>query len=182
MRRIHGLALLLLGIAVVLLVAACGGTAVPPAAPQTSASTSAASASAASAAPAKAAASGAARDVCGLIPGADLAAVVGKPIVRQQAQSPGRCIYYTDDPMLFVDISVDRDNGADSWKGVNGGNSLIGASQDAVAGLGDQAFFGPRDRLYVLKGNTFLAVEAGFDDKVRDRAKKVAELALTRAA
>jgi hypothetical protein len=106
--------------------------------------------------------------------------VLGKPITRQQSQSPSRCIYYTDDPLVYVDIDVDRENGPASWKGVNGGNTAIGASQEAVAGLGDQAFFGPRDRLYVLKGSTFLAVEAGFDANARDRAKKVAGLALTK--
>jgi len=34
--------------------------------------------------------------------------------------------------------------------------------------------------LYVLSGDTFLAIEAGFDANVRERAKKVASLALSK--
>ena len=132
------------------------------------------------AAGAKAAAPAAGGDACSVVTGADLGGVVGKPITRQQSQSPTRCVYYTDDPLVFVDLELDRENAATSWRGVNEGNTAIGASKEAVTGLGDQAFFGPRDRLYVLKGNVFLAIEAGFDADVRERAKKVAGLALTK--
>jgi hypothetical protein len=36
--------------------------------------------------------------------------------------------------------------------------------------------FGPRDRLYVKQDNVFIAIDAGFDDRVRERARKVARL------
>jgi hypothetical protein len=159
--------------------AAAAATPTPPSAAATKPA-AATAASAAGAPAAKAAAPAGGQDSCSAIPGAELAGVLGKQITRQQTQSPTRCIYYTDDPLVYVDLDVDRENGPAAWKAVNGGNTTIGASQDAVPGLGDQAFFGPRDRLYILKGSTFLAVEAGFDAEVRDRAMKVARLALTR--
>jgi hypothetical protein len=101
-------------------------------------------------------------------------------VTRQDTPTPTRCVYYTDDPLVFVDLEVDREHAADSWKGVAAGNSAIGAAPSPVPGLGDQAVFGPRDRLYVLEGGVFLAIEAGFDDKVRDRATRVATLALSK--
>jgi hypothetical protein len=138
-------------------------------------------AAATAAAPAvKAAAQTAGRDTCSIISGAELSGVLGKPVTRQQAQGATRCTYFTDDPLVYVEMELDRENGAAAWKGVNEGNTTIGASKDAVTGLGDQAFFGPRDRLYVLKGSTFIAIEAGFDAEVRERAKKVAGLAVTK--
>jgi hypothetical protein len=79
---------------------------------------------------------------------------------------------------VFVDLEVDRQTAAESWKGVNTGDALIGAAPNSVPGLGEQAFFGPRDRLYVLSGQAFLAIEAGFDNDVRERARKVATVAL----
>ena len=57
---------------------------------------------------------------------------------------------------------------------------MIGADQEKLSGIGEQAFFGPRDRLYVRNGGAFLAIEAGFDANVRDRAKKVATLAVSK--
>jgi hypothetical protein len=115
---------------------------------------------------------------CALLTQAELGKVLGTPVTRQEEPSGTRCIYYTDDPVVFLDLEIDRQNAAAPWEGINQGNSMIDAPQDSLAGIGDQAFFGPRNRLYVLRGNTFMAIEAGFDDKVRGRAKRVAGLAL----
>lgn len=79
---------------------------------------------------------------------------------------------------MFVTLEVDQESAAASWQGAGGGNEAIGAATDKVTGLGDKAFFGPRDVLYVLSADTFVMVEAGFDDKVRERGKKVAKLVL----
>ena len=49
-----------------------------------------------------------------------------------------------------------------------------GAQQDSLKGIGDKAFFGPRDRLYFRKGDAFVAVEGGFDEHARERALSVA--------
>ena len=117
---------------------------------------------------------------CALFTQAQMGEVIGAPVTRQETQS-SRCIYYTADPNVYVDLEVNRSDADAMWKGVNAGNAAIGAAQDSLAGIGDQAFFGPRDRLYARKGGTFVAVEAGFDAKVRDRARKVAKAALDRA-
>ena len=131
---------------------------------------------------ASASASGPAADAdpCALFTQARMGEVIGTPVTRHETQS-SRCIYYTADPNVYVDLEVNRSDADAMWKGVNAGNAAIGAAQDSLAGIGDKAFFGPRDRLYARKGTTFVAVEAGFDAKVRDRARKVAKAALDRA-
>ena len=116
-------------------------------------------------------------DPCAVVTGAELESAVGKPVTRQDADGP-RCTYYTDDPVVFVTLEVDQENAEASWQGVTAGQDLTEAQSDEVTGLGDEAFFGARDILYVRSGDTFLMVEAGFDDKVRDRAEKVARLVL----
>ncbi len=113
---------------------------------------------------------------CSFITQTEMSTVLDRPVTRQEP-SGRRCIYYTEDPLVFVDLELDRQTAAELWKGVNAGNALIGAAQNSVPGLGEQAFFGPRDRLYVLSGQAFLAIEAGFDNDVRERARKVAVLA-----
>ena len=118
---------------------------------------------------------------CALFTNAQMGEVIGTPITRQESPTGSRCVYYTADPLVYVDLEVNRSDADASWKGVRAGNAAIGAAQDSLAGVGDSAFFGPRDRLYARKGGTFVAVEAGFDAKVRDRARKVARAALDRA-
>ena len=115
---------------------------------------------------------------CSFITQDEMAALLGKPVTRQEEPTGNRCVYYTEDPLVYVDLEIDRESAAQAWKGVDAGNEVIGAAQDDVAGPGEQVFFGPRDRLYVLSGDAFLAIEAGFDDKARERAKEVAALAL----
>ncbi|MEP6600637.1 MAG: hypothetical protein ABJB49_02355 [Nitrospirota bacterium] len=116
------------------------------------------------------------QNTCSAIAASELADALGGPVTRQESPTSKRCVYYTSNPVVYADIEIDRESGEESWKGVNAGDSLIGAQQDSLAGIGDMAFFGPRDRLYVKKGNTFIAIEAGFDDKVRERARKIARV------
>ena len=118
---------------------------------------------------------------CSMFTQAEMGEIIGTPVTRQESPASKRCVYYTADPVVYVDLEVDRTSADASWKGVNTGNAAIGAPQDSLAGIGDEAFFGPRDRLYARKGATFVAVEAGFDAKVRDRARRVARAALDRA-
>ena len=117
---------------------------------------------------------------CSFITTAEMGSVLGQPVTRQDERTGRRCIYYTADPLVFVDLEVDRESAAESWKGINAGNTLIEAEQERLSGPGEQAVFGPRDRLYVLSGDAFLAIEAGFDANVRERAKKVATLAVSK--
>lgn len=152
-------------------VAACGGRAADSGSGGESATASATTAGAKTAD----------ADPCAVFTQAQMGEIIGAPITRQETQSGNRCIYYTADPVVYVDLQVDRSDADASWKGVNAGNAAIGAAQDSLAGIGDEAFFGPRDKLYARKGGTFVAVEAGFDANVRDRARKVAKAAFDRA-
>jgi hypothetical protein len=111
----------------------------------------------------------------------DLARVIGTNVTRREDRSAGRCVFYTNDPLVYVDLEVDRQNAPAAWKGVSAGNTLIGATEAGLAGLGEHAFFGPRDRLYVLRGQTFLAIDAGFDANVRDRASAWPNSSLARS-
>jgi hypothetical protein len=114
------------------------------------------------------------------VPVEELSRVIGTTVTRREDRSPDRCVFHTNDPLVYVDLQVDRQNAAEAWKGVSAGNALIGAKPEGPSGLGEQAFFGPRERLYVMRGQTFVAIEAGFDADVRDRAKRVAELVLSK--
>jgi len=120
------------------------------------------------------------QNACSTIPAAELTEALGRAVTRQESPASTRCIYYTAEPLIYADIQIDRVSGDAAWQGVNGGDSIIGAPQDSLAGLGDKAFFGPRDRLYVKKGSTFIAIEAGFDAKVRERAKNIARVVISK--
>jgi len=109
-----------------------------------------------------------------------MGSVLGLPVTRQNERAGRRCIYYTANPLVFVDLELDRESAAESWKAINAGNAMIGADHEKLSGIGEQAVFGPRDRLYVLSGDAFLAIEAGFDNAVRERAKKVATLVVSK--
>lgn len=116
---------------------------------------------------------------CAVVTRGELEAAVGQPLTREEVNGT-RCTYYTDDPLVFVTLEVDRENAKASWQGVTAGQDLAGAESNKASGLGDEAFFGARDVLYVRDGDTFLMIEAGFDDKVCDPAEKVAKLLLDR--
>ncbi len=113
---------------------------------------------------------------CSSITDAEIAEAIGVSVDRHEAPKANQCVYYTADPLVFIDIELDRESGDAAWQGINAGNSLIDAPQDSLTGIGDEAFFGPRNRLYIKKGSAFAAIEAGFDDKVRERARKVAQV------
>jgi hypothetical protein len=105
-----------------------------------------------------------------------MSAAVGSAITGTEEVNTSHCIFRTSAPLVYADVEIDRENGQASWQGINAGDSTIGAAQDSLAGIADKAFFGPRDRLYILKGNSFAAIEGGFDDKARSRAVAIAKL------
>ena len=80
--------------------------------------------------------------------------MLGQPVTRQDERAGRRCIT-TPHPLVFVDLELDRESAAESWKGINAGNAMIGADHEKLSGIGEQAVFGPRDRLYVLSGDAF---------------------------
>ena len=81
---------------------------------------------------------------------------------------------------MFVTLEVDTENAESSWQGVTGGNDLAGAETNKGEGLGDEAFFGARDILYVKDGYIFMSLEAGFDMETRERARKLAPMILAK--
>lgn len=115
------------------------------------------------------------QNTCSAIAASDLTEALGGAVTRQESPTANRCVYYTANPVVYADIEIDR-NGDAAWQGVNAGDSIIEAQQDSLTGIGDKAFFGPRDRLYIRKGKAFVAIEAGFDDKVRARARSIARV------
>lgn len=105
-----------------------------------------------------------------------MATAVGSAITATDELSSNHCIFKTSEPLAYADVEIDRENGQAAWEGINAGDSTIGAQQDSLAGIADKAFFGPRDRLYILKNGTFAAIEGGFDEKARSRAIAIAKL------
>ncbi len=118
-------------------------------------------------------------DACSHVTDAEIGESIGKTVSRHEVNS-GQCTYYTDDPVLFVTLNVDTEDAESSWQGVKGGNSLAGAEENKVEGIGEVAFFGARDILYVKDGDIFLSLEAGFDTETRERAKKLAPMILAK--
>lgn len=126
----------------------------------------------------QAAASGAkpAATACDIATKEEMSTAVGSPVTETQSLSDNHCIFKTAQALAYADVEIDRENGAAAMQGISNGDSMIGASENTLAGIGDTAFYGPRDRLYFRKGNTFVAVEGGFDNDARERARKVAQL------
>ena len=106
----------------------------------------------------------------------EMSAAIGASVTATDEQSSNHCIFKTAEPLAYADVEIDRENADAAWQGINAGDSIISAQQDSLTGIGDKAFFGPRDRLYFRKGNAFVAVEGGFDDNARKRAIAVARL------
>jgi hypothetical protein len=134
---------------------------------------------AATEAPSGETASGAITDAgaCSYVTDAEVGESIGKTVSRHEENS-GQCAYYTDDPVVFVTLEVDTENAESSWQGVTGGTSLVGGETNKVEGLGEEAFFGARDILYVKDGDIFMSLEADFDTETRERATKLAPMIL----
>ncbi len=116
---------------------------------------------------------------CSYVTDAEVGEAIGKSVSRHE-ESSGQCTYYTDDPVVFVTLNVDTENAESSWQGVTSGNSLAGAETNKVEGIGEEAFFGARDILYVRDGEIFMSLEAGFDTETRERARKLAPMILSK--
>ena len=114
---------------------------------------------------------------CSYVTDAEIGEAIGKSVSRHEENS-GQCAYYTDDPVVFVTLDVDTEDADASWRGVKGGTSLAGGETNKVEGIGEEAFFGARDILYVKDGDIFMSLEAGFDTETRERARKLAPIVL----
>ena len=132
----------------------------------------AADSSAATATPAEASAQ--VTNACTVLTKEEMSAAIGSAVTATEEVNANHCIYRTAAPLVYADVEIDRENADAAWQGINAGDSTIGAQQDSLKGIGDKAFFGPRDRLYFRKGDAFVAVEGGFDEHARERALSVA--------
>ena len=113
---------------------------------------------------------------CSIASKDEMSTAIGSAVTATEEINANHCIFRTAAPLVYADVEIDRENAEAAWQGINAGDSLIGAQQDSLKGIGDKAFFGPRDRLYLRKGNAFAAIEGGFDENARERALKVARL------
>ncbi len=120
-----------------------------------------------------------ASDVCALVSKEDVEAAVGEKIVRAEVKGDA-CVYETEDVMgSRVEITVKREDAAGEMlaardaakihgkmgggmKDANGAKGDVGEmlSKDSVSvsGIGDEAFFGANEQLFVLKNNVYFAV------------------------
>jgi hypothetical protein len=124
--------------------------------------------------------SSAAKSGCPPVTEAEMADAIGAPVTEKQETREGHCLYKTANPVVYADIEARWGNADAEWQGINAGDSTIGAPQDSLTGIGDKAMFGPRDRLYVKQDDVFIAIDAGFDENVRERARKVAKLVVSK--
>ena len=113
---------------------------------------------------------------CSIASKEEMSTAIGSAVTGTEEVNANHCIFRTAAPLVYADVEIDRENADAAWQGINAGDSLIGAQQDSLKGIGDKAFFGPRDRLYMRKGNAFAAIEGGFDENARSRALSVARL------
>lgn len=118
--------------------------------------------------------------VCPPVSEDEMSEVIGATVTEKQETREGHCIYKTADHIVYADIEARWGNAEAEWQGINAGDSVIGAPQDSLAGIGDKAMFGPRDRLYVKQDDVFIVIDAGFDEKAKERARKIARLLVSK--
>ena len=114
--------------------------------------------------------------VCSVVTKEEMSTAIGSAVTATEEINSRHCIFRTAAPLVYADVEIDRENAEAAWQGINAGDSIIGAQQDSLKGIGDKAFFSPRDRLYLRKGNAFAAIEGGFDENARTRAVSIARL------
>ena len=119
-------------------------------------------------------------NMCPPVTDAEMSEAIGAPVTEKQETREGHCVYKTAQAIVYADIDARWGNAEAEWQGITAGDSTIGAPQDSLSGLGDKAFFGPRDRLYLKQDDVFIAIEAGFDNKVRERARRIARLLVSK--
>jgi hypothetical protein len=118
-------------------------------------------------------------DVCSLVTKEDVGAAIGETIVQTEA-TDDTCIYQTEDDMgSRVEIEVKRkDAGGEMQaardvakilgklggemkdaKGAEGDvGEMLAKDSASVSGIGDEAFFGANEQLFVLKNNVYFTV------------------------
>jgi hypothetical protein len=118
-------------------------------------------------------------DVCSLVTKEDVGAAISETIVQMEAKDD-TCIYETEDGMgSRVQIEVKRTDAAGEMqaardvakilgklggemkdaKGAEGDvGEMLAKDSASVSGIGDEAFFGANEQLFVLKNNVYFTV------------------------
>ena len=117
-------------------------------------------------------------DVCSLVSKEDVGAAIGEKIVQTEVKGD-ICIYETEDVASSVEIEVKRNDAAAEMqsardvakilgklggemkdaKGAEGDvGEMLAKDSASVSGIGDEAFFGANEQLFVLKNNVYFTV------------------------
>jgi len=117
-------------------------------------------------------------DVCSLVSKEDVGAAIGEKIVQTEVKGD-ICIYETEDVASSVEIEVKRNDAAAEMqsardvakilgklggemkdaKGAEGDvGEMLAKDSASVSGIGDEAFFGANQQLFVLKNNVYFTV------------------------
>jgi hypothetical protein len=116
----------------------------------------------------------------GVLTREEVAAVLGKPVTS--VEGTGRNLTYKTDVIqletaIEVEEKDDLDEALQAMQGARTATGLLGGKPEAIAGLGDEAFFGAMSFLYIRKGNAVITITppnlqqvAGVEayEKVRD--------------
>lgn len=160
-------AAVVLAIAAVSALAACG----PASSSSSAAAAPASAAAAASSGPAQADGGSTAKtiSVCSVLGAHQAATLAGQPDTTAVSEDPGggtgsRCAYNNDDSTAEgVNVTVWTSDAATTWQEVHTG------SVADVSGLGDKAFWDNDNTLYVLSGTDLIQVN-GLDSEKRSEA------------
>ena len=119
-----------------------------------------------------------ASDPCSLVSKEDVGAAIGEKIVQTEVKGD-ICIYETEDVASSVEIEVKRNDAAAEMqsardvakilgklggemkdaKGAEGDvGEMLAKDSASVSGIGDEAFFGANQQLFVLKNNVYFTV------------------------
>lgn len=175
-------------VAVILVVAACGGASPgsptpgrggggAPASTGPAAGGGAAASPAGTAAPGGAAAAGT-LDPCSLLTQGEVAAATGEPVGPGQSQNDGKqCMWEYSDPkdqLSGLDASLSVDLDPEVWREEQGGNAL----STPVSGVGDEAYFtagGIAGVLDFRKGSQLFEVGMNVAGTVKDKLPSAAQ-------
>lgn len=101
-------------------------------------------------------------DTPSLLTKEEVSAIIGVPVTSLESNSASHVTYKTANPMLEASLEAERrHSSADAQQtmaGARTATNMLGGKPDAVAGLGDEAFFGAMSFLYVRSGDVVLTI------------------------
>ncbi|MEP7132970.1 MAG: hypothetical protein ABI914_07380 [Acidobacteriota bacterium] len=101
-------------------------------------------------------------DTPALLTKEEVSAIIGAQVTSLESNSKSNVTYKTANPMLEASLEAERRHGVsdaeESMAGARKATNLLGGKPEAVAGLGDDAFFGAMSFLYVRSGDVVLTI------------------------